>query len=249
MLEQFVENSALNAIAAKLGIYSVQDAARLSSVPAARIRGWLLGYGPRRGRDGAPAVLRPQHTLRHGELALGFFDLLEVAFLGRLVQAAERQGRRPSWKSIRLAADTARRMLGTEHPFAARRLHTDGKRIFAEARGPDGANALYDLVGDNFAIYDFVARSFVATVEYEHDTPLRWTPDTRFPRIIVDPLRAFGRPIESASGVPAETLFDAWLAEANDAAKVAAFFGVDPPGVDEAVGFVLGTQAPIPRAA
>ncbi|MBY0339146.1 MAG: hypothetical protein K2X11_21210 [Acetobacteraceae bacterium] len=242
----------MNAIPASLGIYSVADAARLTRVPPRQIRGWLLGYAQRRGKAAAAPVLRRQHETRENELALGFLDLLEVAFLGRIVQAAERQGRAPSWRAIRTAAETARRVLGTDHPFAVRRIHTDGRRIFAEAQAETGDRALYDLVGDNYAIYDVLAAGFVASVEYGDDEePRRWTPDGRFPRVVVDPRRSFGRPIEARSGAPAEALFDAWRAEGGNAARVAAFFGTDEAGVREAVGFQLGVDAspPVPLAA
>ena len=216
------------------------DAARLTGVPPRQIRGWLQGYAQRKGKPEAGPVLRRQHSLREGELALGFLDLLEVAFLGRIVQAAARRGRVTGWRAIRTAADTARRLLGTEHPFAAKRIHTDGRTIFLEAQRQTGDAALYDLVADNFAIYDVLAGSFIASVEYDDEEPRRWTPDDRFPRIMVDPRRAFGRPIETQSGAPAEALFDAWRAEQGNAAKVAAWYGTDQDGVEQAVGFTLG---------
>jgi transposase-like protein/uncharacterized protein (DUF433 family) len=230
----------MNAIAASLGIYSVSDAARITGVHPRQIRGWLQGYSQRQGKAAAPPILHRQHEIRDGELALGFLDLLEVAFLGRISQAAERRGRTLSWKALRAAADTARRILHSEHPFAAKRIHTDGRGIFLEAQRATGDAALYDLVSDNFAIYDVLAASFVATIKYEDDQPLRWTPDDRFPRILVDPRRAFGRPIESQSGAPAETLFDAWRAEQGNAEKVAAWFETDREGVEQAVHYTLG---------
>lgn len=239
----------MNAIAASLGIYSVRDAARLTGVPSRQIRGWLLGYSQRKGKAAAAPVLHRQHALREGELALGFLDLLEVAFLGRIVRAAESQGHAPSWKAIRTAAETARRVLNTDHPFAVRRIHTDGRRIFAEAHQETGDRALYDLVGDNFAIYDVVVDSFIASVEYDDDAPMRWTPDGRYDRIIVDPRRSFGRPVETKSGAPAEALFDAWRAEQGNSAKVAAFYGTDSSAVDQAVRFTLGTEVPLLMAA
>lgn len=239
----------MNAIPASLGIYSVADAARLTRVPPRQIRGWLQGYSQRRGKAQAGPVLHRQHPLRQGELALGFLDLLEVAFLGRIVQAAERQGRAPSWKAIRTAAETARRVLNTDHPFAVRRIHTDGRRIFAEAQQATGDAALYDLVGDNFAIYDVLAESFIASVAFEDDMPRRWMPDGRFPRIVVDPRRAVGRPIEAVSAAPAEALFDAWRAEKGQAARVAAFYGTDVEGIEQAVGFTLGVDPAMSLAA
>jgi uncharacterized protein (DUF433 family) len=230
----------VNAIPAALGIYSVRDATQITGVASRQIRGWLQGYSQKRGKPTAGPVLRRQHEPLDGELALGFLDLLEVAFLGRVVQAVERRGRTLSWRAIRAAAETARRVLGSDHPFAARRIHTDGRSIFMGAQSETGDAALYDLVRDNFAIYDVLASSFIASVEYEDDQPRRWIPDERFPRIVIDPRRAFGRPIENNSGAPAEALFDAWQAERGNTEKVAAWFGVDAEGVEQAVHYTLG---------
>lgn len=225
---------------AALGIYSVADAARITGAPPQQIRGWLQGYAQRKGQKAASPILRRQHELQENELALGFLDLLEVAFLHRLKIAAEHNGKPLSWKALRTAAETARRIMNTEHPFAARRIHTDGHSIFVEAQRETGDAALYDLVSDNFAILDVLVQSFIATIDYEDDEPRRWTPEDRFPRIRIDPLRSFGRPIETRSGVPAETLFDAWKAEGSNADRVAAWYGTDREGVDQAVHYALG---------
>jgi uncharacterized protein (DUF433 family) len=231
----------VNAIAARLGIFSVADAERLTSVPRRQIRGWLQGYAQRAGVKAAPPVLKRQHEPIDGELALGFLDLIEVAFLGTIVHAARLRGHTPSWHAIRAAAETARRILDSDHPFAARRIHTDGRNIFLEAQRETGDAGLYDLTRDNFAILDVLSQSFVASVEYEADEPRAWTPDERFPRIVVDPRRAFGRPVERESGAPAEALFDAWRAEGQDAVRVARAYGTDSDGVNQAVRFVVGT--------
>lgn len=225
---------------AALGIYSVADAERITGAPRHQIQGWLQGYSQRKGQSRAAPIVHRQHELLDDELALGFLDLLEVAFLHRLKGAAERSGKRLKWKALRIAADTARRITNSEHPFAAKRIHTDGRSIFLEAQEATGDPALYDLVRDNFAILDVLVQSFIATIDYEDDEPRRWTPDERFPRIRIDPLRAFGRPIETTSGVPAETLFDAWKAERQNTERIAAWYGTDREGVDQAVHYTLG---------
>jgi uncharacterized protein (DUF433 family) len=225
---------------AALGIYSTADAERITGAPRHQIHGWLRGYPQRKGQSRAAPILHRQHELLEDELALGFLDLLEVAFLHRLKGAAERSGKRLKWKALRIAADTARRITNSEHPFAAKRIHTDGRSIFLEAQEATGDPALYDLVRDNFAILDVLVQSFIATIDYEDDEPRRWTPDERFPRIRIDPLRAFGRPIETTSGVPAETLFDAWKAEGQKTETIAAWYGTDREGVDQAVHYTLG---------
>lgn len=230
----------MNATAARLGIYSIQDAARITGASPVHIRGWLQGYPQSRSKLTAPPILQRQHEPISGELALGFLDLLEVRFLEQISAACRSQGRTLSWRSLRIAADNARELFGTDHPFAAKRLHSDGRSVFLEAQKETGDLALYDLVGNNFAIYDVLVGSFIASIDYEGDTPKRWRPDETLPRIVIDPLRAFGQPIEEKSGALAATLLDALRAESGSAAKVAAYFGTDVDGVDQAVRYTLG---------
>jgi len=239
----------VNANLARLGIYSVPDAARITGASPVHIRGWLQGYAQSRGKSPAPPILHQQHEPIAGELALGFLDLLEVRFLERLGAACRSQGRTLSWRALRIAAETARATFGSEHPFAAKRLHSDGRSVFLEAQQETGDLALYDLVGNNFAIYDVLVGSFIASIEYEGDVPRRWRPDETLPRILIDPLRAFGQPIEEKSGAPAGTLFNSWRAEGGNAAKVAAYFDTDPAGVDQSVRYALDLGRTTRRAA
>jgi uncharacterized protein (DUF433 family) len=235
----------VNTIAAARGIFSVADAERLTRVDRHKIRGWLSGYSQRRDAPRAEPVLHRQHEPIDGELALGFFDLLEVAFLGRLVEAARQRGHAPSWKAIRASAITAQRILNTEKPFATRRMHTDGRSIFLEAQTKTSDAGLYDLTRDNGALLGILSQSFVATVDYVDDWPRTWTPSGMYPRIIVDPLRSFGRPIEIKSSAPAEALLDAFQAESGDAEKVARYYGTDAEGVSQAVRYTLGVDLPL----
>src|SRR5437870_1367856 len=76
------------------GVYGVPDAARISAVPAARIRRWLIGYQRPGDRRMRPAVMERQHELVDGRLALSFFDLVEV----RIVDAFLRHGMR--WRTL-----------------------------------------------------------------------------------------------------------------------------------------------------
>lgn len=231
----------MNAInSAALGIISVEEAEMLTHVDRRKIRGWLTGYRQRAGARSAWPILRAQHPVIQGEVALGFLDLLEVDFLGKIVEAARRRGHAVHWTAIRKAAETARRVLDSDHPFALRRIHTDGRAIFVEAQRETGDAGLYDLVADNFAILDVLSQSFIASIYYEGDQPRRWHPSPLHPRIVVDPRRALGRPVEERSGAPVVALFDAYRAEQGNAARVASFFDTDEDGVRQAVAFLIG---------
>jgi hypothetical protein len=110
------------------GIYTVPEASRLTGVFAARIRRWVKGYTYVVGDKvlASRPVVHSQLQPLDGVIALGFLDLIEVRF----IDAFRRSG--VSWKSIRLAYDRARELIGSEHPFSTKIFRSDGRRIFAE---------------------------------------------------------------------------------------------------------------------
>jgi uncharacterized protein (DUF433 family) len=205
------------------GLYTLAEAARLARVSPARVRGWIVGY---RGR--AAPILRRQYRDDGGPPVLGFLDLIEVRFVRALAD------RGVSRQSLRIAAERARAVIGHDHPFANARFRTDGRRIFLETRAETGDRRLLDLLADNFAIYDVLERSFRDGLDFDADgVARRWRPVAELDRIVVDPARAFGRPIDEASGVPADVLADALAAE-GDVRRVADWYRVDPAAVTQA---------------
>ena len=124
-----------------------------------------------------------------------------------------------------------RHLSGGEEP----RVHGDGLWL---------PGAAYPAAASAFVAADDLgaSRPAGASGRASDDDPRTWTPKEQLPRIVVDPRRAFGRPIETTSGAPAEALFDAWRAEQGNAEKVAAWYGTDLEGVDQAVKFIVGVE-------
>src|ERR1043166_6002145 len=92
------------------GIYSVSGAARVTGVSAGRIRRWLRGYHYRAGdkQRALPPLWRGQWPPIHGNLALGFQDLIEIRF----VDAFLKQG--ASWAAIHRARERAAELFRSE---------------------------------------------------------------------------------------------------------------------------------------
>ena len=222
-----------------VGIYTVQEAARLTGVPSRRIRRWLRGYVYRRDevRFDVPAVWHAQIQPIDGATALGFLDLMEARF----VDAFRRSG--VSWNTIRLAAERAREIFEQDHPFSTRRFRTDGRRIFAEFIEKPAERKLLDLVKSQYAFHKIVSPSLYAGVEFSvRDEVIRWFPDWPKQQIVIDPHRAFGRPIVVREGVPTEVLAKAFEAE-DSLERVAKWFAVPPRAVRDAVAFERGLDA------
>lgn len=110
------------------GVYSLPEAERLTGVPRRSIRRWTTGYEwTSRGHlHYSPPVIGAELPALFGAPALDFADLLEVVFL----HAFRYKG--VSWKTIRIASERAREVLGAQHPFSHRRFSTDGHSILAE---------------------------------------------------------------------------------------------------------------------
>ena len=220
-----------------VGLYTVPEAARLTRVAPAKIRGWINGYGGRAKDDRAPIIHR-QIPMIGGKPALGFLDLIEVRFVSWLV------GKGVSWRTIRVAADRARAELHHEHPFALARFHTDGKAIFLETQEATGDRSLLDLVKNNFAMYEVLEQSFRDGIEFvgANGEASSWHPPEGEGEIILDPGRSFGRPIDDGSGVPTATLADAYQAEGSYE-RVASWFEVPPEAVRRAVAYEMKLAA------
>jgi uncharacterized protein (DUF433 family) len=216
-----------------LGVYTVREASRLTSVSAPRIRRWLTGYAFKTGGG-----LRTSSPLWQGRLvsdesiALSFRDLLEVRF----IDAFLRHG--VSWKTIRTAAETAAAIVQDSHPFSTKRFKTDGRSIFAEIVQASGDESLLDLVNSQYELKSVVEPFLFEGIEFQEagNEPLRWWPLGRSHRVVIDPERSFGQPIVTPESVPTAVLARAARAEGS-IESAARWYEVDPRSVREAVDF------------
>lgn len=223
------------------GIYSVPEAARLSGIPAMKIRRWVFGHHVKaRGSDTVeyrPGIWEPEYSDEE-EPALSFHDLLEVRF----VHAFRTHG--VSLQAIRVAAAHARELLDTHYPFTCRQFQTDGRSVFGEivdeVSDADDRKKLLDLVKRQYVFRDVVAPSLYRGIEYDQDgDALRWFPKPRDRHIVLDPERVFGKPILTDYAVPTETIAAAVTAE-GDPKIVARLYELPLNDVERAVRFEQG---------
>jgi uncharacterized protein (DUF433 family)/DNA-binding transcriptional MerR regulator len=220
------------------GIYSVPEAARLTGIAAPSIRRWLFGYTARDGeRHSArrPGLWTPAFA-DEGERALSFHDLIELRF----VDAFRAHG--VSLQAIRVAARHAREMFGTDHPLTCRRFQTDGRSVFAtvakELEGTGEEESLIDLVKKQWVFKEVVASALYSGIEYDPSgtNALRWFPVPRSRSVVLDPARAFGKPILDRFRVPTDTLYQAFKVE-KDIRRVANLYEIPAEAVGAAVRF------------
>jgi len=205
------------------GIYGIAEASRLIRRPASRVRRWANGYTyPRKYDLGQrPPVLQ---TSRDDKDAITFEELIELFFVREFTSAGIALGHVRD-TAVALAPDYG------AHPFAAKKLLTDGKRLLALSEYGYIAPATCQLVAD-------FAQSFVLEIEFEDDFARLWNPREGKNVVVVDPTRSMGEPILRESGTPTRTIFKTFLAE-QDFSRVADYYDLTPQLVQRAVEFEL----------
>lgn len=211
-----------------IGVYTPAEAARLLGVPAAKMVRWLRGHETRETRY--PPLWRPQIDLGDERVYLGFRDLMEV----RVANAFIERGLSP--QKVRRAIEIARDMLMQEWPLSTARFRTDGRTVFLQVLKEDGTDQMIDLFRSQHVFREIIEPS-LRNIDFDNEgVPLRWWPHGKQARIVVDPRRAFGQPIEVDSGVPASVLSSAAHAEGSpeNAARV---WGVPANAIRRAMDF------------
>ena len=239
MIEQFAYG---------IGDFEAHEAARLvrlavpanenqSGFDARTIRRWLGGYSALCADEKVahPALWTPQIGRVGDALHLGFRDLIQLNF----VRAFQREG--VGLPTIKRCLDQAQALVGDERPFATRRFRTDGKTIFA--RGSEGAEEtdLIDLKTMQ-KVFDRIISPTFKDLEFRGDEIARWFPLGMGKRVVVDPDRSFGQPIDHETGVPVQVLADAVLTEGS-MERAAVAFDVPVRAVREAHAFQLRLAA------
>jgi uncharacterized protein (DUF433 family) len=215
------------------GVYSLTEAERLTKIPRQRLRRWMEGYrfvSSGKRHHSAP-IIDSDVGRAAGELALTFSDLIEVRFLEAFLQHGV------SWRTVRIAAERARDLLGRTHPFSTKIFRTDGRYILAEIAGPGGVPELLNLVKNQWEFAKVVSPMLYAGLEFnEYDEPERWWPMTKRRTVVIDPERAFGAPIAVEGGVQTRILATAARSEGSQR-RAAALYDVPVRAVRHAVEY------------
>lgn len=211
------------------GLYTVPMAARLIAAHQSKVRSWIEGYP---NSNAQPIIHRELPTVG-GRTVLAFLDLIETAFIRHFAALGY------SPQTIRKVAEKLRQRHHIDHPFAmGKRFRADGKSIFEEAIEDDGERRLLNLMNDNFVIAPIVEQSLFDQILYVDDIARQWTPLPQFPDIVIDPRRAFGKPIVAAGGIPTEVIYNDFLLM-GDPAEVAEEYGIATEKAKAAIGFEL----------
>lgn len=217
-----------------VGLYTFQEASKLTNASPQDLRRWLNGYSHK--AYGSKERVRST-PLWKTELAeyqvegISFHDLLEVRF----VQAFRKHG--VSLQTIRAASEQARELFQHPYPFTCRRFQTDGRSIFATALEETGETELLDLAKRQFAFTKIIEPSLYRGIEFGNDElASHWYPLPRSKAVVLDPKISFGKPIVTEGNVRTSILYDSFRVEGNKQ-FVAKLYDVPVSAVESAIRF------------
>jgi len=217
-----------------VGLYTFQEASKLTNASPQELRRWLNGYSHKVGGSNERVKNTPlwKTELADSEVeGISFHDLLEVRF----VQAFRKYG--VSLQTIRVASEQAREMFDHPYPFTCKRFQTDGRTIFAAAMEETGEEQLLDLVKRQFAFAKIIEPSLYRGIEFGNDElASHWYPLPRSKAVVLDPTIAFGKPIVTNGSVRTSILYDAFKVEENKQ-FVAKLYEVPISSVEAAIRF------------
>ena len=183
-----------------IGIYPRPDAARLLDMSPARLRRWVSGYtywlknatDEQSALRARPPVIQTDIPVIDHFVALSFLELMELRVVKALVDA------KLSLQHIRQAGRAAAESFGTTHPFASRRIFTDGKSIVSAMS--DQLDAPDVVRWKNGEIDQIVSgkifEQFLSEIEFDEATGLTnlWWPLGKEVPVVLNPRVCFGAP-------------------------------------------------------
>lgn len=189
------------------GFYDIPQAARLLGVHCNTLRYWLTETAT---QDAIVSRKFPSMEM------LTFAELMELYFVKMF------RNENVALQTIRKAAEVASVKFRSEYPFTVRRFDTDGKSIFATLIGKESDNEIVEELKHGQLVFKTVIRPFFRKLKYDGQSLGEFWPLGTSGRVVLDPMRRHGQPIDSETGVPVDTIIDSLKAGGGQDAKVVA---------------------------
>ena len=185
------------------GLYTYTEVSHLTGITVSRIRRWSEGYTRSDSKNEIEAVFETDYRKIESKKVLSFLDVIEILF----IEAFNKYG--IPIQTIRKAIERASLLLGSDHPFAMKKIYTDGKSILAHIAKESQAEELIDLIKKQYQFSDIILPTLYECLDFSnYEIAEKWWPFGKDSGIVVDPQRNFGKPIIDDLNVSIETIVD-----------------------------------------
>lgn len=220
------------------GVYAPKQVAKLVNLRLGtdfnerHFRRWARGYS-RAGIHYDPVIIP---DLVDDGTRMTFVELIELLFVAFF------RKQKISPEVIHAAACEGARLFDTSHPFAVTRFRTDGKSIFAELErgGATDLDLPRDLLVEDLPraqmVFPDLVEPYFKDIDWGDVEAEAYWPCGHDGRIVLDPSRSFGQPIDDATGIPTEALYS-FVEAGDDPRMVADWYEVPVAAVEKAVEF------------
>jgi uncharacterized protein (DUF433 family) len=144
-----------------------------------------------------------------------------------------------SLKTIRRLSNVAGDRFGTDYPLSCKRFEAEGQSLFAALIQEADESEIEDIKRCRQG-FETLVRPFLKKLEYcpDADEAARYWPCGKSARVVLDPERKFGKPIDAETGVATRAIHDAANANSGEEpAAVAAWLGIPTAAVESALAF------------
>jgi DNA-binding transcriptional MerR regulator/uncharacterized protein (DUF433 family) len=204
-----------------VGLYPVVDAARIVGVTPQTIRRWFHSDQGLLPRD-----------IKTGD-SVTFAELMELHFIKMFRDEGV------SLETIKVASRKAAKRYHSDFPFSVKRFDTDGTDIFATLKNEATNKEMTEDLRRGQLVFTKIVKPFFRKLEYGQNFDLlRFWPMSKSGRVVIDPARKFGKPIDFETGVSTHVIANALKAGGGQSpAIVARWLGIPLAAVKKAAQF------------
>ena len=213
------------------GLYTYKDVSHLTGLSVFKIRRWSEGYTRTDSRNEIQPVFDSDYDKIDSKKVLSFLDIIEILF----IKAFHQYG--ISIQTIRVAIESASKLLNSEHPFAMKKIYTDGKTIIAKIAKESDSIELIDLLKKQYQFADIILPTLYECIDFNHyEIAEKWWPLGRDSGVVIDPARSFGKPIIDDINISTELIMDLYNSD-HSKEDISDWYDIDLRYIQMAINF------------
>ena len=221
------------------GIYTLTTAAKSLGMSPQRMRRWINGYTFKKNSEyrSSKPVFETDYEYNSSDAIISFLDLAELLFINNFIQYGI------SINKIRKAAVIASNLLNTSHPFAIRKMYTDGKSIFAKIAQEDNDSSLLDLLKSQYQFGKIIEPTLYGCIDFDiYNNAEKWWPQGKKGGIVLDPSRNMGQPILNKYNVRTGLIYELYKTN-HSIEEISEWYELDKNAINTAIGYEEGFAA------